>query len=123
MRRSDVKPCPLELFALGLRVGAKASAAITDDLFHDPAISSLFSGDSTQRTESLAEWLRGQRVTWDGKPDSLIQSVSDALRLRNDVVAARKLLKMATMQLRYDGITGPSVLADVLKALDGVVAR
>jgi hypothetical protein len=107
----------LELFALGLRIGAKASSTITDDSFRDPAIKRLFDGDSSARTESLVEWLRGQRVTWDGKQDTLIQAVSDALRMRNELDAARKLLALATAQLRYENISGPSVLADVLKAL------
>jgi len=115
-----VKPCPLELFALGLRIGAKAPSTITDDLFHDATIKRLFDGDSTQRTENLVEWLRGQGVTWDGKQESLIQSVADALRMRNELEAARKLLTQAMMQLRYESITGPRVLADVLKALGGV---
>lgn len=111
---------PLEFFALGLRIGAKASSTITDDSFRDPTIKRLFDGDSTQRTESLVEWLRGQRVTWDGKQESLIQSVADALRMRNELEAARKLLALATSQLRYENISGPSVLADVLKALGEV---
>ena len=110
----------LELFALGLRIGARASATITDDLFNDSTISRLFDGDSTQRTESLMEWLRAKRVTWDGKQESLIQSVADALRMRNELDAARKLLALATAQLRYENISGPSVLADVLKALGEV---
>jgi hypothetical protein len=59
-------------------------------------------------------------VTWDGKQESLIQSVADALRLRNELDAARKLLALATAQLRYENISGPSVLADVLKALGEV---
>jgi hypothetical protein len=108
---------PLELFALGIRIGAKASGTITDDLFRHPTISRLFDGDSIQRTESLVEWLRGQRVNWDGRQESLIQSVAEALRLRNELEAARKLLALATAQLRYENISGPSVLADVLKAL------
>ena len=110
----------LELFALGLRIGARASATITDDLFDDSTICRLFDGDSAARTESLVEWLRGQRVTWDGKQESLIQSVADALRMRNELDAARKLLALATAQLRYENISGPSVLADVLKALSEV---
>jgi len=110
----------LELFALGLRIGARASSTITDDLFGDSAICRLFDGDSAARTESLVEWLRCQRVTWDGKQDTLIQSVADALRLRNELDAARKLLALATAQLRYENISGPSVLADVLKALGEV---
>ena len=110
----------LELFALGLRIGAKASSTITDDSFRDPTIKRLFDGDSAARTESLVEWLRGQRVTWDGKQESLIQSVADALRMRNELDAARKLLALATAQLRYENISGPSVLADVLKALGEV---
>ena len=110
----------LELFALGLRIGAKASATITDDSFRDPTIKRLFDGDSSARTESLVEWLRGQRVTWDGRQDTLIQSVADALRMRNELDAARKLLALATAQLRYENISGPSVLADVLKALSEV---
>lgn len=110
----------LELFALGLRIGARASATITDDLFDDSAICRLFDGDSTQRTESLVEWLRCRRVTWDGKQDTLIQSVADALRMRNELDAARKLMALATAQLRYENISGPSVLADVLKALGEV---
>jgi hypothetical protein len=59
-------------------------------------------------------------VTWDGKPDTLIQSVADALRMRNELDAARKLMALATAQLRYENISGPSVLADVLKALGEV---
>jgi hypothetical protein len=110
----------LELFALGLRIGARASVTITDDLFDDSDICRLFDGDSAARTESLVEWLRCQRVTWDGKQESLIQSVADALRLRNELDAARKLLALATAQLRYENISGPSVLADVLKALGEV---
>jgi len=110
----------LELFALGLRIGARASATITDDLFDDSTICGLFDGDSPQRTESLVEWLRGQRVTWDGRQDTLIQSVADALRMRNELDAARKMLALATAQLRYENISGPSVLADVLKALGEV---
>ena len=110
----------LELFALGLRIGAKASATITDDLFDDSTICRLFDGDSAARTESLVEWLRAKRVTWDGKQDTLIQAVSDALRMRNELDAARKLLSLATAQLRYENISGPSVLADVLKALSEV---
>ena len=110
----------LELFALGLRIGAKASATITDDLFDDSTIKRLFDGDSAARTESLVEWLRAKRVTWDGKSYTLIQAVSDALRMRNELDAARKLLALATAQLRYENISGPSVLADVLKALGEV---
>ena len=110
-------PNEIELFALGLRIGAKASATITDDSFRDPTIKRLFDGDSAARTESLVEWLRGQRVTWDGKQDTLIQSVADALRMRNELNAARKLLALATAQLSYENISGPSVLANVLKSL------
>lgn len=110
-------PDRLELFALGLRIGAKASTTITDDLFHDTTVSRLFDGDATKRTESLVEWLRGQRVTWDGKQDTLIQSVAEALRMRNELEEARKLLTLAMSQLSYGNISGPSVLADVLKAL------
>ena len=110
----------LELFALGLRIGARASAAITDDLFDDSAICRLSDGDSAARTEGLVEWLRAKQVTWDGQQESLIQSVADSLRLRNELYAARKLLALATAQLRYENISGPSVLADVLKALGEV---
>ena len=110
----------LEIFALGLRIGAKASATLTDDLFCDATIKRLFDGESTKRTENLVEWLRCQRVTWDAKPESLIQSVADALRKRNELEAARKLLAVATAQLRYENISGPTVLADVLEALRDV---
>lgn len=116
-------PDHLEIFALGLRIGAKASATITDDLFHDATIKRLFDGDATQRTESLMEWLRGQRVTWDGRQESLIQSVAEALRLRNELEAARRLLALATAQLKYTNLSGPSVLSDVLKALADVKHR
>ena len=101
-------------------LGAFPTATIADDSFRDPTIKRLFDGDSSARTESLVEWLRGQRVTWDGKQESLIQSVADALRMRNELDAARKLLALATAQLRYENISGPSVLADVLKALGEV---
>lgn len=117
---NSVTQSSLEMFALGLRIGARASATITDDLFRDPTISRLFDGDSTTRTESLVEWLRGQRVNWDGRQESLTQSVAEALRMRNELDAARRLLALATAQLKYENITGPSVLADVLKALGEV---
>lgn len=120
-----MSPDMLDVFALGLRLGAgKNSTAIGDDLFTSEELGELFKGNSQSRLAKLREWLAEAGVQWNS--GSVIDAVAKVMAARRDRHKAETAVRVAQRQLarleqvlRCPHLAGPEMLS---KAVETVLA-